>query len=105
MNTMTSTEKIAADVFAEAGEDYVGLWQLFRSLPETGKPTQDAVAEVIAILRQLLTMPGVRVGQFEGTTFVPWTGGNAEVLTRLENQLRSLGRYPDIGEVAWLTRD
>lgn len=105
MITMTSTNRIAADLFAECGEDYVGLWQICRSLPQTEEPMQDTVADVVAIVRQLLSMPGVRLGQCDGSAFVPWVDDTFEVLARLERQLHSLGRHPDVGQIAWLTRD
>ncbi|HEX6041862.1 hypothetical protein [Longimicrobium sp.] len=89
---------------AECGEDYVGLWQLARALP-ADLPRAAREEEVVSMVKALLGMGGIRLGQFHDGEFCAWNGAQSEQLERLRGELAALGRDPDIGEVAWLTRN
>jgi hypothetical protein len=96
---------VAERIRSEADDDYVGLWKLTwhlrRELPDASDGLVFELAE--AILGGLLKL-GVVLGDLDGTSgmFVPWSPTGA--LDTAMAAWRSLGRDPNIGEVAWLAR-
>jgi hypothetical protein len=105
---MNKTDVMAAVVVAErireeANEDYVGLWKLpwhlRRELPDASDGLVFELGH--AILGGLLRV-GLVLGDLDGTsgTFIPWP--QEEALNAAMTAWRSLGRDPNIGEVAWL---
>lgn len=94
-------EAVAGSVCAEAEEDYVGLWSVVRRLRQQ-MPLADESAVHSAlggVLRRVLS-GGCIFGQFTTAgTFAAWPEGR--VIERLLDELASLGRDPDIGEIGW----
>ena len=107
---MNQQDVVAAIVMAErirseVDDDYVGLWKLpWHLRRELREPSDFLVFELgEAILGALLKL-GVAIGDLEGNsgTFVAWS--QTETLDAAMTAWRSLGRDPNIGEVAWLAR-
>jgi hypothetical protein len=84
-------------------DDYVGLWTLAWHLRRalSDAPDELVIALAEAILDALLRF-GVVLGDLDGTTgaFLPWSPTGA--LEAAMTAWRSLGRDPNIGEIAWL---
>lgn len=92
---------IAEEFRRESAEDYVGFWQIARSL-KVGQLSDEAVAELIVqVAAHLLADGTICIGQFNNGAFEPWTGDVTAQLEQLHNELRQLGRVPDIGEIGW----
>jgi len=94
-------EAVAASVRTEAAEDYVGLWSVVRNLrqrmPDASEgAVQSALEDVI---RRLLSSDCV-FGQFvDDLGFVAWPPDR--LIEQVLDELATLGRDPDIGEVGW----
>ena len=100
---MTVAASVAMLVQRELDDDYVGLWALpwhiRRALPEA---SDSQVCEIAAAVLEALVAAGATIGSLDETTgtFDPWeTGGAVESVI---SAWRSLGRDPNIGEVAWI---
>jgi hypothetical protein len=99
---MRELTSIIAAVRENAEADFVGLWEIASMLDEDYGSAAVTTESMVAVVRELLK-PGDHVlGDFRGSTFVPWPGSSSEQLDRLTNDLTALGRAPDIGEVGWL---
>lgn len=94
-------EGVATRVSGEAAEDYVGLWTLVRDLRRR-MPQADDSALLMAleqVVRRVLSSHCV-FGQFvSDRRFVVWPADG--IVERIRDELASLGRDPDIGEVGW----
>lgn len=93
--------RLSEDVRREAEEDYVGIWQIARTLMEAGLE-DDLLVEMIVEVVGRVSELGVEIGEFRSREFEFWSGDRAIKLERLRHELRMLNRAPDIGEVAWL---
>jgi hypothetical protein len=94
-------EAVAASVRAEAAEDYVGLWSVVRHLrQEMPDADDDALQPALeGVIRRVLSS-GCVFGQFiSDCGFVAWP--EDRVIDQMLDELASLGRDPDIGEVGW----
>jgi hypothetical protein len=62
---------------------------------------------VLRIVGDLLDL-GAQAGDLSDDPdgpFKPWHTGKNESLTRIETELKSLGRSPESGDICWITRD
>jgi hypothetical protein len=55
----------------------------------------------VQVAAYLLADGAIVMGQFRDGVFEPWAGDTAGQLERLRDELRQLGRAPDIGEIGW----
>lgn len=92
----------------ECAEGFVGVWAILWEVKQAF-PVLDGSqrkATTLEIVRWLLSTGEVLVGDFDDEgRFCAWGGGGAGdvPLEELERRWTSLGREPDMGEVAWLT--
>jgi hypothetical protein len=97
---------VAESISRELDEDYVGLWvvawHIRRRVEDASNETVYAVAE--AILSSLVES-AVRIGSLaeESGTFTPWSADAG--VKRAMREWMTLGRDPNIGEIAWLVRE
>ena len=95
---------VAEKISRELDDDYVEIWalpwHLRRLVPNVSDARVHDMAEVI--LREL-TDSGVVIGDLSGESgvFSPWVG---PVVERVMREWEQLGRDPNIGEIAWLSR-
>ena len=100
---ITAVVVISGYVRDELKEDFVGLWTLAwhlrRELPGISEKALQELSE--DVLRGLLRL-GVELGEVDDETgiFLPWDRVGA--LDRCMREWRSLGRDPNIGEIAWM---
>lgn len=92
---------IAAVFRHECAEDYVGLWQIARSLESEQIPSAVRTDLIIDVTTHLLADETIRLGHFKEGVFEPWTGAVAAQLERLRTELQPLDCAPDIGEIGW----
>ena len=103
-------EAVAAVVVAEMtsrelDDDYVELcsipWRLHRQLAASPDAKIRELSE--AVLRGLVQL-GVSIGDLDGNSgvFTPWSSNDC--VERVKRELITLGREPNIGDIAWLTR-
>lgn len=85
----------------ELKEDYVGVWELFR---EAQDMHADETAKLIVLdaIRRLMARGDIQFGDFDGNTFTPMDLGIEGVVKKIQGDLRTLGRFPNIGEIGWL---
>ena len=85
----------------ELQQDYVGVWELFR---EAQGMHAEETAEIVVLdaVRQLMARGDIQFGDFDGNTFTPMDLGIEGVVQKIQGELRTLGRCPDIGEIGWL---
>lgn len=104
---MPSYASIVDDVMAELPEDRVGLWWIPSGLRDDfAIADADEVRErSLALVHEILSRPGVHFGQFVSGRFERWTLAPDEVVERIDQDWRRLGRPPDIGEIGWFDRD
>ncbi|GLZ43711.1 hypothetical protein [Actinokineospora sp. NBRC 105648] len=97
---------LAVDVSRELDDDHVEFWRLAtnlrRSLPSADGELIRGLAR--AVLVALLDR-GVVLGDLDGDTgeFTAWPATVASIDIAMA-AWRSLGRDPDMGEIAWLSR-
>ena len=101
---MADVAEIVAAVKDNADSDYVGIWEIHSMLKEDFGADAATPAQIVAVVRPLLTSGDFVLGQFQGRHFREWLGGAAEQLAKLEAELFSLGHSPGIGEVAWIAK-
>lgn len=94
-------EAVAASVRAEATEDYVGLWSVIRHLrQQMPHADDDALQSALGGVIHRVLSSGCVFGQFiSDGGFVAWP--EDQLIERVLDELASLGRDPDIGEVGW----
>lgn len=108
---MTPTEAAAAvavsDLISrELDEDYVGLWVLAGHIrAKVGQGDDDRVYLVAKVVLEGLAESAVRVGTLDEASgvFSPWPVRDG--IERVLREWASMGRDPNIGEVAWLARE
>ncbi|HYN65010.1 MAG TPA: hypothetical protein VES36_10450 [Candidatus Limnocylindrales bacterium] len=68
-----------------------------------GSATDDGKRDIaFKLIRQVLEMGLMKAGDVTEGGFSAWELSPAESFARIEREWRSLGRIPEIGEVAWL---
>lgn len=99
---MSTLANIVERVREEGETDYVGIWTISRMLGVSPNREQLESDSVTAIVKSLLVDGTMVIGQFEDGSFRPWSGDLESRLQRLQSELSTLGRAPDIGEIGWL---
>jgi hypothetical protein len=98
--------RVRDDVVLSGINDWVGLWEVVRSVQQYVEPTIAAADEVqdlvILVIEKLLAEHLVEIGDLHGLDFHPWSISDREALTRVRTAWHALGRDPSIGEVCWL---
>lgn len=109
MRNQARIQALVRSFLAECAEGFVGawaiLWEVKQSFPSLDEGQRKATT--LEIVRQLLATQEVVVGDFDDEKrFCAWSVGvpRDAVLEEVERRWTSLGREPDIGEVAWLTQ-
>lgn len=103
---MTATE-VLNSLVEECRQDHVGLWQIVNAARyDLGASTPAEMrATTLRLVRSLLHDQGIIVGHPtpDGKGFVPWNVSPEGAIRRIEMEWESLGRDPNIGDVAWFT--
>ncbi len=100
-------EDVLKSLVQECHEDHVGLWEIVdagRMDLGSADPAETRV-KTLELVRSLLQEQGMQVGYPapDGRHFDSWDLSPEQVLGRSENEWSTLGREPNIGEVAWFT--
>ena len=102
---LTIALTVAADISRELDDDYVELWTLPRCIRSAWPNASERTVRFIATSALLaLTSRDVVLGDLDGDTgsFSPWRVDNP-VEAAMAMWAR-LGRDPNMGEIAWLSR-
>ena len=86
-----------------AGSD-VGLWWMADDVRQLqpGASEEEVRLETLRALKPLLSSESVRaVSLLPGGAYQVWEGSVNEQLARIDREWATLGRPPDIGEIAW----
>ena len=95
-------KSVASSIAAECEEDYVGLWVVATEVIEAGVNESCVIDASIDVIRSVLEMNNMRIGQFNESKFVFWDSSLECSLARVESEWKRLGRLPSLGEIAWL---
>ncbi len=102
-------DEVLESLIEECDRDHVGLWEIVNAvrLDLGSKGSQETRALALQLVRRLLSERGMRVGHPapDGRGFVSWDLPPDQAVRRIEQEWTSLGREPNIGEVAWFTRE
>ena len=93
-------KSVASSIAAECEEDYVGLWVVATELIEAGVSGSCVIEASIKVIRSVLEMGNMRIGQFNESKFVFWDSDLERSLARVESEWKLLGRLPSLGEIA-----
>jgi hypothetical protein len=100
-------EDVLESLVQECQEDHVGLWRIANAVRcDLGsRNASETQAMTLRLVRSLLHERGMQVGHPapDGRHFVAWNLPPEQAVSRIENEWSTLGREPDIGEVAWFT--
>ena len=96
---------VAFSIAAECEEDYVGLWVVATEVIEAGVSESCVIEVSINVVRSVLEMGNIRIGQFNESKFVFWDSDFEGSLARVEAEWKLLGRLPSLGEIAWLVAE
>ena len=99
---MNDRHTVIQSVLAESNEDFVGLWLLVRRMREEFLDRSHIRDLVLSALEVLLSEYGLLIGDFKQDEFLPWRCTPSEAVNRVDTEWQSLGRDPDVGEIAWL---
>ena len=92
------------DILIECKEDQVGLWSVVRYVKETGVVDNGEVAETtLHLLNELLSAGRIVAGEFryEDDEFHRWEMNPQDIVAKIEDEWKKLGRDPTIGEIVW----
>lgn len=102
-------DEVLESLIEECDRDHVGLWELINAvrLDLGSKDPEETRALALQLVRRLLSERGMQVGHPapDGRRFVSWGLPPGEAVRRIEQEWAALGREPNIGEVAWFTRE
>jgi len=102
-----TSEEVLESLIEECREDHVGLWRIVNAVRCDLASTDplETRTTTLRLVRSLLRERGMQVGYPapDGRHFVPWELRADQALSRIEKEWSTLGREPDIGEVAWFT--
>jgi hypothetical protein len=96
---------VAEMISRELDEDYVGLWKVAWHLRQSlGSVSDQQVRELAAVILHGLLSSGLSVGELseESGEFNAWSGPAG--IEHAMSEWASLGRDPNMGEIAWLVR-
>ena len=105
---MRDIDKICDDFLLEAGNDYVGLWQVVNAVEHDLKPTnlEERQHLTLEVIKRLLAH-GLQAVDLEssGSGCLPWTDQNVEsVARRINAEWKALEHEPCIGDIVWLNK-
>lgn len=90
----------ANEVLELARDDLVGLWEVIRVVPAAGPSTSSIPERVLALVHDLLTSGMLKAGVPDvAGGFKAWPGSPDEIVARIRDHWRDLGRVPDIGDI------
>ena len=95
-------ESVVSSIAAECEEDYVGLWVVATEVIEAGVNESCVIEASINVIRSVLEMDNMKIGQFNESKFVFWDSSLEGSLAKVESEWKLLGRLPSLGEIAWL---
>lgn len=100
-------EDVLESLAEECHDDHVGLWRVVNAVRfDLGSTTAPETRQLtLSLVRRLLQERGMQVGHPapDGRQFVPWGVSPEQAVSRIEHEWSTLGRDPNIGEVAWFT--
>lgn len=103
---MKYLSQIQSDIIIEGLDDYVGLWQVARSVrQETPYQTGGSVRRTsLNELKPLLHRGYITPGQLtEDGGFFEWPLAPVEALERIDREWLELGQDPNISQVCWFS--
>ena len=108
MRTLTDHERriLVDDLYAESGGDLVGLWEIAKEVEELVGTGDAAREQSLAIVDDLLAK-GLVVGDppYGPHGYQPWEDQDPEkVVGKIRAEWISLGRTPNIPDIAWFAR-
>jgi hypothetical protein len=102
-----TAEDVLESLAEECHEDHVGLWRIVNAVRfDLGAAKPSEIRELtLRLIRNLLHERRMQVGHPapDGRHFIAWSLSPEQAISRIEQEWSSLGRDPDIGEVAWFT--
>ena len=104
MNSV-NLKSVASSIAAEYEEDYVGLWVVATEVIKAGVSENCVIEASIGVIRSVLEIDNMRIGQFNNFKFVFWTSSLEASLARIESEWKLLGRLPNLGEIAWIVAE
>lgn len=102
--TMVNLRKLEEEFLVEAGQDYVGLWQLVGAVRRKLQVSEPSEVRRLTLLlvRDLLASGLQAVALTSDGGCVPWLKNDVQsVINRIEREWSALGREPNIGEIVW----
>ena len=104
---MDPIDEVVNDLGKECVEDYVGLWTVPWHFQNVYHIDDEALRreQSLKVIERLLAMPNIGVGQFlpNEEVFEFWELSNFAALKRITDEWDTLGREPNIGDIAWFT--
>lgn len=100
-------EEVLDSLVEECREDHIGLWRIVNAVRFDLGSADPAQTRTLALglVRSLLQERGIQVGwpAPDGRHFIPWNLTPDQAMRRIESEWTTLGREPNIGELAWFT--
>ena len=108
MRTLTDRERrsLVEEFHAESGSDLVGLWEIAKEVEELVGTGETAREQSLMIVRDLLE-GGLVAGDppYSASGYKAWDDQvPVNVITRIRIEWLSLGRTPNIPDIAWFGR-
>lgn len=88
----------------QAKVDYVGLWEILRRVQKISHPkTEEELRSlVLEFVRDMFARGFQAVDLAPAGRCVPWQNQDPDyMLGRIESEWKTLGREPNVGEIAW----
>lgn len=101
---MKSLNDLLAGLKKEVDEDWIALWAIpWIVRHELREESSQEVRRLSFELIKMMLQSGFRAGDVsENEGFVPWPDPRPEsVVRRIEHEWDTLGREPNIGDIAW----
>src|SRR5712691_9150890 len=97
-------DELRVEILINTASDEVGLWEIWRAVRRLRPtPAEKQRAEVLAALTDLLDAGYIKAGQFGPSGWTWWDKSTGEIIKHVERGWTTLGRDPDLGDVAWFT--
>lgn len=108
MKILTTHERrtLVDELYAESGGDLVGLWEIAKEVEELVGTGEVAREQSLIIVNDLLAK-GLVVGDppYSPGGYRVWDNQNPDkVMGRIRTEWISLGRTPNIPDIAWFAR-
>src|SRR5258706_3895123 len=102
---MNDLDSIQREILMEGLDDYVGLWQVVRSLRERfGDLPTDRIRELaLERLQPLLDQGLIESGMPGSGEFLSWGSDAATTLARIDAEWRALGKDPNMPDICWFS--